>query len=65
VIYRSLFKISIPTGATISQAVTTPDFDLVSFNHSTPTSSFLRTKSFKLRIISIILSLIHGRVEYS
>jgi hypothetical protein len=65
VIYRSLFKISIPAGATISQAVTTPEVDLVSFNHSTPTSSFLRTKSFRFRIISMILSLIPGNVEYS
>jgi hypothetical protein len=65
VIYRSLFKISIPAGDTISQAVTAPEVDLVSLNHSTPTSSFLRTKSLRLRITSMILSLIHGKVEYS
>jgi hypothetical protein len=65
VIYKSLFKISTPAGVLISAAVTFQDLDFESFNHSTPVSPLLRTKPFKLRIISIILSLTQGKVEYS
>jgi len=63
--YKSLFSISIPAGDFISFAVTFPFLFLESFNHSVPTDSFFNTNPFKLRIISIILSLIQGRVEYS
>jgi len=65
VMYKSLFKISTHAGVLISAAVTFQDFDFESFNHSIQISPLLNTKPFKLRIISIILSLTHGSVEYS
>ncbi|MBT3728753.1 hypothetical protein HOF65_08250 [bacterium] len=64
-IYKSLFKISIPAGAFISAAVTFHAFFFESFNHSIPVSALFKTNPFRLSIISIILSLTHGRVEYS
>jgi hypothetical protein len=63
--YKSLFIISIPAVVDISSAVTTHAFDFDNFIHSTQTSALSRTKFLRLSIISIILSLIHGRVEYS
>jgi hypothetical protein len=65
VIYKSLFKISTPAGVSISAAVTFQDVFFESFNHSIHVSHLLKTNHFKLSIISIILSLTHGKVEYS
>jgi len=49
----------------MSAAVTFQDFDLFSFSHSIQISDLFKTNPFKLRIISIILFLTPGRVEYS
>jgi hypothetical protein len=65
VIYKSLFKISTQAGKVISAAVTTQPFFFDNLSHSTQTSLFLITKSFRFNIISRILSFTHGKVEYS
>jgi hypothetical protein len=63
--YKSLFKISIPAEVFISAAVTFQKLDLFNFNHSTQISLLDKTNPLRLRIISIIESFTHGRVEYS
>jgi len=65
VTYKSLFKILTPAGAFISAAVTIQAVFLFNFNHSIPESILSITKSLRFNIISIIVSLIPGRVEYS
>jgi hypothetical protein len=49
----------------MSAAVTTPALDFPNFNHSIPSSFFSITNHFRFNIISITLSLIPGKFEYS
>jgi hypothetical protein len=65
VIYKSLFKIFIQLGVSISPALTTPAVFLFNLIHSIPSCFFSTTKSFRFNIRSSILSFIQGRFEYS
>jgi hypothetical protein len=65
VIYKSLLITLTQAAVFISQAVTLQDLFLFKLIHSNQISSFSKINSFKFKIISIIVSLIHGRVEYS